>query len=174
MMSMCAFFEKPRNLALFLTLASAGILAFVLVTQYVFGHEPCILCRYQRIPYYIVLVIGFFAAALAAIKPKWTFGLLILSGIAFMSGLGISGYHIGVEQHWWMGPKACGSPLPLNATPEEFRDYILNKNIVDCSVPGWTFLGLSMTTYNFITSLVLVFFTFVMTLRGRKKPAAAA
>lgn len=164
-----AFFEKPRNLALFLTLASAGILAFVLVTQYVFGHEPCILCRYQRIPYYIVLVIGFFAAALAGIKPKWTFSLLILSGFAFMSGLGISGYHIGVEQNWWMGPKACGSPLPENVSLEEFRAYIMNKDIVDCSVPGWKFLGLSMTTYNFITSVILVIFTFAMAWRGRPK-----
>lgn len=166
-----AFFEKPRNLALFLTLASAGILAFVLVTQYVFGHEPCILCRYQRIPYYTVLVIGFFAAALAGLKPKWTCGLLVLSGLSFMSGIGISGYHIGVEQHWWMGPKACGSPLPENVSLEEFRDYIMNKEIVDCSVPGWTFLGLSMTTYNFITSVILVIFTFTMTWRGRKKTA---
>jgi len=167
-----AFFEKPRNLALFLTLASAGILAFVLVTQYVFGHEPCILCRYQRIPYYIVLVVGFFAAALAGIKPKWTFALLLLSGLAFMSGLGISGYHIGVEQNWWLGPKACGSPLPENVSLEEFREYIMNRNIVDCSVPGWTFLGLSMTTYNFITSVILVIFTFALAWRGRPKAAS--
>ncbi len=172
MKSIFAFFEKPRNLALFLTLASAGILAFVLVTQYVFGHEPCILCRYQRIPYYAVLVIGFFAAALAGLKPKWTFGLLVLSGFAFMSGLGISGYHIGVEQNWWLGPKTCGSPLPDNATLEEFTAYIMNKNIVDCSVASWTFLGLSMTMYNFLTSLVLTIFTFTMTWRGRSKTAA--
>jgi disulfide bond formation protein DsbB len=163
------FFEKPRNLALFLTLASAGILGFALVTQYVFGHQPCILCRYQRIPYYTVLVVGFFAAALAGIRPKWAFGLLLLSGLAFLSGLGISGYHIGVEQNWWMGPRACGGALPENLSLEAFREYMLNRDIVDCSVPGWTFLGLSMTTYNFVVSLALTVFTFLMAWRGRPK-----
>ena len=172
MKQLFAFFETPRNLALFLSLASASILGFALVTQYVFGHDPCILCRYQRVPYYIVLVIGFFAAALAGIRPKLAFGLLILSGFAFLAGLGISGYHIGVEQQWWMGPKVCGTPLPANATLEEFTAYIMNKNIVDCSVPGWTFLGLSMTTYNFMLSIVMAAFTFTMAWRGRGQKSA--
>lgn len=162
------FFEKPRHLALFLSLASAGILGFALVTQHVFGHDPCILCRYQRIPYYLVLIIGFFAAGFAGWRPRIAFGLLTFSGLAFLTGLGISGYHIGVEQNWWLGPQVCGTPLPANATLEEFTAYIMNKNIVDCSVPGWTFLGLSMTTYNFMLSLALVIFTFTMAWRGRK------
>jgi disulfide bond formation protein DsbB len=169
MKKLFAFFEDHRHLALFLTLVSAGTLVFVYITQYVFHHEPCILCRYQRGPYFAALGFGLLAAVVAKRKPDIGFGLLLLAGAGFLVGLGISGYHIGVEQHWWLGPKACGGALPENATLEQLREYLTNRKIVDCGVPSWKFLGLTMTNYNFMMSLGLSVFTFVMAFKGRKK-----
>ncbi|MDP2206912.1 MAG: disulfide bond formation protein B [Alphaproteobacteria bacterium] len=162
------FFSDHRNLSLLLAATGAVILGFVYTAQYGFGCEPCILCRYQRGPYYALLIFGLLGAGFARFNSKAGFGFLLLCGAAALTGLGISGYHIGVEHHWWMGPQACGGALPTTGTIEELRQYLLNRPIVDCSVPMCK-IGLSMTGWNFILSLGLTGFISAMLLRGRKK-----
>lgn len=164
-------FTDHRNLALLLAATGAVILAFVYTAQYKFGCEPCILCRYQRGPYYALLILGLFAAGTARPFPKIGTGLLLLCLAAVLVGLGISSYHIGVEQQWWMGPKACGGALPENGTIEELRQYLLNRPIVDCGVPMCK-IGLSMTGWNFLLSIGLGGFIGFMLLRGRKAKKA--
>lgn len=163
-------FCDHRNLALLLAFTGAAILAFVYTAQYKFGCEPCILCRYQRGPYYALLICGLFGAGFARTQPKLALGFLLLCFGAVLSGLGISGYHIGVEQNWWMGPKACGGALPTTGSIEELRQYLLNRPIVDCSVPMCK-VGLSMTGWNFLLSIGLAGFIGLMLLRGRNKRA---
>ena len=162
-------FSDPKNLALTLGLASLGTLTFVYISQYVFHYDPCILCLYQRKPYFAVLAL---AAAAFFAEPKIRFYLLLLCGAAFLAGTGIAGYHNGVEQEWWAGTQACGdASLPQNASIEELKEYLMNKKIVRCDVPSWKFLGLSMTAYNLMLSLGLSAFTFYFALQGRKKNA---
>ncbi|MFN7113336.1 MAG: disulfide bond formation protein B [Alphaproteobacteria bacterium] len=168
MKSVLDFFSDHRNLALLLAATGAVILGFVYTAQYGFGCEPCILCRYQRGPYYALLIFGLLGAGFARSSPKAGFGFLLLCAAAVLTGLGISGYHIGVEQRWWMGPQACGGALPTTGSIEELRQYLLNRPIVDCSVPMCK-IGLSMTGWNFILSLGLAGFIGAMLLRGRKK-----
>jgi len=157
-----------RNLALLLAATGAGILAVVYTAQYGFGCEPCILCRYQRGPYYALLILGLFAAGTVRSQPKLGLGFLMLCLAAILTGLGISGYHVGVEQQWWMGPKACGGALPVTDDIEVLRQYLLNRPVVDCSVPMCK-VGLSMTGWNFLLSLGLAGFTGFMLMRGRKR-----
>lgn len=157
-----------RNLALLLAATGAGILAVVYTAQYGFGCEPCILCRYQRGPYYALLIFGLFAAGTVRSQPKLGLGFLMLCFAAIVTGLGISGYHVGVEQQWWMGPKACGGALPVTDDIEVLRQYLLNRPVVDCSVPMCK-VGLSMTGWNFLLSLGLAGFTGFMLMRGRKR-----
>jgi disulfide bond formation protein DsbB len=164
------FFSDHRHLALLLAATGAVILGFVYTAQYKFGCEPCILCRYQRAPYYALLVFGLLAAGSARRYPKTGFAFLLLCGAAVLTGLGISGYHIGVEQHWWMGPQACGGALPTTGSIEELRQYLLSRPIVDCSVPMCK-IGLSMTGWNFILSSGLTGLISMLLLRGRNRKA---
>lgn len=168
MKQLLEFFSDHRNLALLLAATGAVILGFVYTAQYGFGCEPCILCRYQRGPYYALLIFGLLSAGFARSNPKAGFGFLLLCGAAVLTGIGISGYHVGVEQHWWMGPQACGGALPTTGTIEELRQYLLNRPIVDCSVPMCK-IGLSMTGWNFILSLGIAGFITAMLLLSRKK-----
>jgi disulfide bond formation protein DsbB len=162
------YFSFPRPLAAALALTCLCILAFVYTAQYAFGYLPCILCLYQRIPYYVALALSIAAFALSGRHEKAARGMLLLCGCAFFAGLCLSGYHVGVEMHWWMGPQACGGGLPENASIEQLRAYITSRPIVDCSVPAWKFLGISMTGYNFIISFSLTVKTFFLTLRRWK------
>ena len=170
MKNLSAFFSDHRRLALVIVLASAGALAFAYISQYVFNLQPCILCHYQRKPYFVVIALGLLAAGTAGMCRKTTLALLIGCGLAFLAGLGLSGFHVGVEQEWWKGLQACGdSNLPQNATIEELREYLLNRPIVRCDVPGWQMFGISMTGYNFLLSLFLTGFTFWFIPKGWKK-----
>lgn len=167
MKNLLDIFTDRRNLALLLAATGAGVLAVVYTAQYGFGCEPCILCRYQRGPYYALLILGLLSAGTGRAWPKVSFGFLLLCGAAILTGLGLSGYHVGVEERWWMGPKACGGALPDSDDIEVLRQYLLNRPIVDCTVPMCK-IGLSMTGWNFLLSLGLAGFTGFMLLRGRK------
>lgn len=164
------FFSNHRHLALGLVAASIAILGFAYVAQYVFHYDPCILCLYQRKPYFAVIAMGIAAFTLQNKQPQAAFFLLLLCGIAFLASAGIAGYHTGVEQGWWKGTQACGDALlPRNATIDELREYLRNKRITRCDVPSWKLLGFSMTNYNFAQSLMLAIGTFWLAFRGRKK-----
>lgn len=164
------YFSDHRHLAAGLVLASAGILAFAYVSQYVFHYDPCILCLYQRKPYFAVIAMGVLAFALQKKEPRAAFGLLLACATAFAVGAGIAGYHTGVEQDWWKGTQACGDAnLPVGASIEELREYLRNKRITRCDVPSWKLFGLSMTNYNLAQSVVLAGLTLWLALRGRKK-----
>lgn len=161
---------RHRNLALALVFASAAILSFAYVSQYVFHYDPCILCLYQRKPYFAVIVLGMAAFFLQKRHPRTAFFLLLLCGASFLIGAGVAGYHTGVEQGWWKGTQACGDALlPQNATIDELREYLRNKRVTRCDVPSWTFLGFSMTNYNLVQSLLLAALTFWLSLRGQRQ-----
>lgn len=165
-----AFWGAPRHLAPAIAFVSAAALAFAYTAQYGFNYLPCILCLYQRIPYFAALGLSLAAAALARRAPVATVALLWLCVAAFLAGTGISGYHVGVESSWWPGPQACGSGLPQNASVEQLRAFLANRPIVDCGVPTWKLFGISMTGYNFALSLGL--FVSTMFLLARRPRGA--
>lgn len=170
MKKICDFFCNHRNLGLFVTAVSAGAIGFALTLQYAFNKLPCPLCYYQRYPYFANIVIGLLAAALAKKAPRLAYLLLLLAATVFVAGGGIAMFHIGVEHGWWEGLSTCGAGIgpPANATIEELKAYFNNAPIVDCRVPGWSLLGVSMTEQNLIFSLFLAFFTFFHAIKGVK------
>lgn len=165
--------HNPRPLAAALFAANLAILVFVYISQYVFHYDPCPLCLWQRKPYFVVLALSAFAFAVADKKACWAKMALAGCGLAFISGMGISGFHTGVEIGWWKGLQACGdSSLPDSGDIEALRNYLLTRKIVRCDVPIWQFMGLSMTAYNFISSTLLAAATFFFLYKGCKKSCA--
>jgi disulfide bond formation protein DsbB len=165
MKKIIAFFTDYKNLSLTVALVSFAALAFAYTTQYVFNHQPCPLCLWQRKPYFLAILFG-----LLAFTTKKEKLFLSLAGLSFMTGAVIAGFHTGVEQAWWKGLDSCSdTSLPEGVSLEEMQKYLMNRPIVRCDVPGWVFLGISMTAYNFMLSWTLALFTFFFTFRGGKK-----
>lgn len=170
MKKLCDFFCQQKNLALFVTAASAGAIGFAWTLQYGFNKLPCPLCYYQRYPYFANIAIGILAVALAKKAPKIAHFLLLLAALVFLGGAGIAMFHIGVEHGWWEGLSTCGAGIgpPVGATIEELKEYFSKAPIVDCRVPGWSLFGVSMTEQNLIFSLFLSSFTFFHAIRGAR------
>src|SRR5262245_23281781 len=100
------YFSDHRHLALAVVAVSLATLAFVYIAQYGFNLQPCVLCLYQRKPYIFAAILGLQAFFFTDKNKKATYILLLLCGILFLVGMGIAGFHVGVEQGWWKGLQA--------------------------------------------------------------------
>lgn len=163
MKKLIAYFQVPKHCAAAIVFASAAILSAAYISQYGFGLKPCILCLYQRVPYFVAIGLGA-AAFLAAFRyPKLVTLLLACAGATFIVGAGIAGFHAGVEYGWWKGLASCGGDiLPENVSIEELRQSLTHQQIIRCDKPAWSLLGISMAGFNFAVSLALAFITFYL------------
>ncbi len=122
---------------------SLALMLGVFYFQYIRGLQPCQLCIYQRIPHIIALVFGGYGILARKYWPFPTLGAVILMGA------GIAFFHVGVEQHWWEGLQSCSGDAGINL------DDLLATPPARCDEIAWSFLGLSMATWNGLISLVL-------------------
>jgi len=122
-----------------------------LIIQYWLGHEPCKLCLYQRIPYFlaILLIIKMFF-----FKKYEKITLLILTFI-FISSAALAFYHFGIEQGFFSESLACTAPdLSKTLSKEQLLEQ-LKQNNISCKDVSFRILGLSLAAINTIFSLVL-------------------
>ncbi len=141
-------FFAPRTACLLLALASALILLAVLALQYLGGLAPCHLCVLQRWPY--VALIG-----LGLVGRRWQpRPLLALAVLTLLVGVGLAGYHVGIELGWWALPESCIADGSSARTIEELKQ-LLAKAPPTCDQVGFSLLGLSLAGWNLIASLAL-------------------
>ena len=164
---MLSSLTAPRTALLLVLAASVGVLGGAYVFQYAFGYQPCELCLYQRIPWWIVIGVGCGAYWAQNRLPGLGNMLLVLIGLTLLAGAGLAGYHAGVEWKWWQGPTACsGAPVDFNNL-EDLTAAILAAPVVRCDDVAWSLFGISMAGYNFLISAALGLFAILVPLRGR-------
>lgn len=139
--------------------ASVAVLGAALLSQYVGGLEPCVLCLYQRVPYILTIVLSGAVLAIVAFAGSQILltpvrSVLVVCAILFLIGAGIAAYHVGVEQGWWRGTEACSGPDLNSLTATELREHLLKAPIIRCDEVAWSAFGISMAGYNFIVSLL--------------------
>ncbi|MEE9140679.1 MAG: disulfide bond formation protein B [Alphaproteobacteria bacterium] len=144
--------------------ASALILGGAYAFEYLGGLAPCVLCLYQRVPYWAAIALSLAALILSG-RPRThqaQTALVYLCGLAFVAGAGIAAFHVGVEQHWWQGTTACGPGA--GAVPEslaELEARLGEAPVARCDEVAWSLFGISMAGYNVILSVVLAAFCLV-------------
>ena len=70
--------------------------------EYFLGYKPCILCKYQRAPYFLGLIIGLFGF----FKPSSS-KINIYIFLTFLISMTLSGYHFGIEQELYQSIFIC-------------------------------------------------------------------
>ncbi len=131
--------------------ASAGALATALIAQYAFGFEPCMLCQYQRIPYWTVAGLALIELSVPGVDRKGVAGLI---AFVFACGSVLALYHVGVEQHWWQAG-ACSAQGAVSLNFNDFSTTAVKPILKSCDSIDWTLFGLSMATYNVAVSAFL-------------------
>ncbi len=161
------YLAMPRAAVLLAALA-LGSLGFVLIMQFGFGLQPCILCLWQRVPFVVVAVLMVIAYLWRPYGRK-TSVIFYVATAAFLINAGVAIFHSGVELHWWLGTSSC-SIQPLNApaaSVEDLRTQLLHTVTARCDEIAWTFLGLSMANWNVPYSLFLALLAATVAQRNR-------
>ena len=127
------------------------ILISAFIIEYRLDHQPCKLCLYERIPYFIavLLIIKIF---FIRIYERET--LLILS-LVFIISTCLAFYHFGIEQGFFNESFLCESDsFSKEMTKEELLKQ-LSKNTVSCKNVSFALFGFSLASINVIFSFVL-------------------
>lgn len=148
----------PRRLPHLIALSSLGVLAAANLFEHGFGYEPCQLCLYQRLPWWIAFGLGCMAILLVRQRPTLALMVSLTALTAVTAGAGLAGYHAGVEYGFWAGPSGCaggGAEIArdLGAALEQARQGPAGPA---CDEVPWSLFGISMAGYNFLLSLGLV------------------
>ncbi len=142
---------SKKNLFTGIFLISFIALISAYFIEYVLGHQPCNLCVYERIPYFLAILI-----VLINYKYNKIEKYLILSlAIIFLIATILSIYHLGIEQGFIQESLLCDLKKGTNIIDkDEILKQLQQKNI-SCKDVTFKIFGLSLTSYNIVISLLL-------------------
>jgi len=144
--------KQTNNIFLIVILAIISLtIISALIIQYWLDHEPCKLCLYERIPYFLAMLL---IIKILFIKKYEKITLLILF-LVFISSTALAFYHFGIEQGFFSESLACTSEdLSKTLSKEELLEQ-LKRNSISCKNVSFRVLGLSLAGINTIFSLTL-------------------
>ena len=144
--------KQTNNIFLFVILAIISLTTIsTLIIQHWLGHEPCKLCLYERIPYFLSILL---IIKIIFIEKYKKITLLILF-LVFMCSTILAFYHFGIEQGFFSESLACTvGDLSKTLSKEELLQQ-LKQNSINCKDVSFRMLGLSLAAINTIFSLVL-------------------
>ena len=126
-------------------------LSFAYFVEFVLGHEPCNLCKIERIPYIgSIIIISFLI-----FTNKWERILLSITLLLFVFGAVTSVYHVGIEQGVFSESLLCELGLNTNIQNPEDLLKSLEKAPISCKDVTFKIFGLSLATFNAFLSIVI-------------------
>ena len=142
---------SKKNLFTVIFLISFIALVSAYFIEYILGHQPCNLCLYERIPYFLAILI-----VLINYKYNKLEKYIILSlAIIFLIATILSLYHLGIEQGFIQESLLCDLEKGSNILDkDEILKQLQQKNI-SCKDVTFKIFGLSLTSYNIIISILL-------------------
>ena len=144
--------DRPRQVGLVLSAASAAMLLGAFYFQEIEGLQPCPLCIAQRWAHAVSLAIGLLLAlgiGGRGFARPWLAALTL----AFLAGAGIAAYHVGVEQQLF-DSAFCGVSAGADSI-EALKAELLATEVARCDEIPWSLAGISMAGYNLLISLAL-------------------
>ena len=156
-MSLIALSEKLNTTQIAGVQAGAG--AVVLAAAYAFQHlggvQPCVLCLYQRWPWWIAVGLGCLVVLLRG-RPGVALGVAATSSLAILFRRGPCGLPCWCGTALVGGLVSCGGAVGMPTSVEALKQQIMSALVVRCDEVAWSLFGISMAGYNFLISLASV------------------
>ena len=142
---------NSKNIFFLAVLFSIFAILSAFFMQYVLGHAPCKLCTYQRIPYYIIILVGLITLFFPKIIKLTSFLLILLLLAEFL----VSNYHTlsTYEVISYSGCQSAEIPNDINQLKEALMSDTL---IVNCSNANLKYFGIPLSIYNSFFSLMFL------------------
>jgi len=141
---------KKKNYLQILFIFSILILVTALIIEYFFGYMPCNLCKIERIPYVLSIII---LIANYNFRGNEIFYSVLLM-LVFSFSIIISIYHLGIEQGFFNESTVCATQNLNLLTKDEILKSFKELNI-SCKDVAFKIFGFSLTTYNIIVSILM-------------------
>ena len=140
-----------KNLFRIIFLLSIFALISAYFIEHILGHQPCNLCLLERIPYFSAIILVLLNFKFSQFKKFFTFVLIIVFFIATLLSL----YHLGIEQGFINESTVCETKSFNLLTKEDILNSLKELNI-SCKNVALKILGLSLTTYNMLISILML------------------
>ena len=134
---------------------SVVALASAFFIEHILGHQPCNLCILERIPYLLAIIIITLNYKFIHIEKFFMFLLILI----FLASTILSLYHLGIEQGFIEESLVCDLKNGSNLLSKEDILKQLQEKNVNCKDVTFKILGLSLTTYNILISLLITIST---------------
>ena len=127
------------------------ILISAFLIEYRLDHKPCKLCIYQRIPYFVAVLL-ILKMLLTTSYQKITLFILTLT---FLASTTLAFYHFGIEQGFFNESVLCeNTKISDSLNKEEILKQLKEINI-SCKDVTFRVFGLSLATINTFFSIAL-------------------
>ena len=141
--------KKFKIFYLFIILLCVTSIFYAFFVEFFLGYKPCILCKYQRVPYILGLIValfGFFKSSNTRI--------IIYIFLIFLLSMTLSGYHVGIEQELYQSIFNCSDD---NLNILEGGKLLESLSVInpDCRNVNFAIFGVSLATINFVLSFVI-------------------
>ncbi|MEQ9563214.1 MAG: disulfide bond formation protein B [Woeseiaceae bacterium] len=136
--------------------ACAAMMAYALYAEHVLFLMPCPLCVMQRIAV-IALGIVFLVAFIAGVNGKGRYVFAFLVSLAALTGAGIAGWHVRLQNLPADEVPSCGAGLDYMLESFPLSDVLkmVFTGSGECASIDWQFLGLSMPAWVLIAVLAI-------------------
>ena len=148
--------KKFKIFYLFIILLCVTSIFYAFFVEFFLGYKSCILCKYQRVPYVLGLIIGLFGF----FKPSNT-KMCIYVFLTFLISMTLSGYHVGIEQELYQSIFNCSDN---NLGVLEKGKLLESLSVInpDCRNVNFAVFGVSLATINFVLSFVISSFSYYL------------
>ena len=144
--------KREKNLILvFILFFVSLVLISAFVIEYGFDHQPCKLCLYERIPYFLSILL---IIKILFIKKYERVTLLALT-LIFIGSATLAFYHFGIEQGFVSESFVCETRNLSETLSKEQLLQQLKQNNISCKDVSFRILGMSLAAINTIFSLIL-------------------
>ena len=113
------------------------------------------MCILERIPYLLALIIIVLNYKFINLEKYFIISLILI----FFAATILSLYHLGIEQGFIEESLVCDLKNGSNLLSKEDILRQLQEKNVSCKDVTFKILGLSLTSYNIIISILIVYFT---------------
>ena len=142
---------SKKNLFTGIFLISFIALISAYFIEYILGHQPCNLCVYERIPYFLAILIVLISYKYNKLEKFF----ILLLAIIFLIATILSLYHLGIEQGLIQESLLCDLEKGANIVDKDEILKQLQQKSISCKDVTFKLFGLSLTNYNIIISLLL-------------------
>ena len=143
--------NKVTNYFIAILFVNILVILSALFIEFFLKVKPCILCIYQRYPYYIIT----FLSLIYFLKKDLKIILILLIILTSLASIILSTYHVAIETGLIEETTSCKTSLNNNLSKDAILKQLESNLASSCKEVNFKLFGFSLASINIILSLIL-------------------